>query len=87
MVDTRNTVNSMVFAWLVLGRRLAVAAGAAVALIALCNDVNLWVASLRGGITCLAVLFVSKYAARALRWSAEEAPAVQRAPSDTKPKS
>ena len=69
MVDTSNTAQRLVAAWLSTGRAFAVAAGALAALIALDHDVDLDVAALRGGLTTLAVLLLVKYAARALRWS------------------
>jgi hypothetical protein len=77
MVDTGKTAGSLAATWLSIGRRAAVGGGAAVALVALWNDVNLWMASLRGGLTCIAVLVLAKYAARALHWSAND-PALPR---------
>lgn len=70
MVDTQPETQSLAIVWTHVGRRLAAACGALVALFALLNDVNLAMASLRGALCCIAVLAVSKAARTVLVWSA-----------------
>lgn len=72
MVDSQAPAHSLALAWVSLGRRIAAASGALAALVALLQDVNLWMASLRGGATCLAVLVLVRLARAALEWSGRE---------------
>ena len=81
MVDTQRTANSLAAVWLSFGRRTSVAAGAAVALIALLNDVNLWMASLRGGLTLIGLRVLVRLTARALLWSTKQQAGVREAQS------
>lgn len=57
---------SFELAWARATRRLAAAAGAAVALAALLNDVALEIAVLRGGATTVGLLLVVRYGLRVL---------------------
>jgi hypothetical protein len=75
-------------AWLSLGNRLAVASGAAVGLGSLLVDAPVWVASLRGAGTVVAVLVVARQGLRLLTWTlassspgAEDTPAEGAAPT------
>ena len=63
------TVHSVELAWLSLGKRIAVASGAAVGLGSLLVDAPVWVASLRGAGTVLAVLFVVHQGLRVTTWA------------------
>ena len=72
MVDSQAPAHSLALAWASLGRRIAAASGALAALVALLQDVNLWMASLRGAATCLAVLVLVRLARAALEWSGRE---------------
>ncbi|HVS09621.1 MAG TPA: hypothetical protein VMS76_07075 [Planctomycetota bacterium] len=60
MTDSRTTAHALGRAWLALGRRLAVAAGALAGLLSLHAHAPVWVASLRGGLTFIAVLLLAK---------------------------
>ena len=55
-------------AWMALGHRVAVAAGAACGLISLLWDAPVATAALRGGLTWFAVLAHFRLSARALGW-------------------
>ena len=70
MADTHADALALAEVWMRLSRRVAAGAGAAVALAALLSDVNLWMASLRGGLCCVALLTVSRAARAAFLWSA-----------------
>lgn len=67
MADREGVEPSLGPVWSAAGRRIAAAAGAGTALVALANHVPVHVAALRGGLTLLAVLAVTHVAALALR--------------------
>ena len=58
MADSRTEGASLEAAWLGFGQRVAVAAGAAFALLSLLFHVPVWVAALRGGLLFLALWMV-----------------------------
>jgi hypothetical protein len=62
MADRNPTVHALTSVWPDLGRRLAVAAAACVALLSIWMDCPLWVASLRGGATLIGMLCVVRVA-------------------------
>lgn len=64
MTETLITAHKLSAAWLALGKRAAVAAGALAALVALIHDAPLWVATLRGAAVWAAVLALA-FAGRA----------------------
>ena len=66
MVDTESTAQPVVPALYALGRRVAVGSGALVALVSLLVRTPVWVASVRGAGTMLAVLLVLRLAAASL---------------------
>jgi hypothetical protein len=65
MTDKDITAHPLSAAWLALGRRLAVAGGASAALLSLFFDAPVWVASLRGGLTWLALRAIVRLTAHA----------------------
>ncbi len=68
------------------GRRIAVAAGALVALVSLLVEVPVWVASLRGGLTTISVLLVVRLGGRVLgRLRADPAPEAPSAAGSSSP--
>ncbi len=69
------TVPSVEIAWLSIGKRIAVASGAAVGLGSLLVNAPVWVASLRGAATVVAVLLVARYGLRLTTWAMKEPPA------------
>ena len=69
MADSPITVHSASVRLTALGRRLAVLGGASAALVSLFHDAPAWVASLRGLAAFLAVVLVTRWAARWLSWS------------------
>ena len=62
MVDTSHTAQSVGLSFVLVGRRVAVGAGALIALVSLLADTPVWVASARGAVTALAVLLVVRLA-------------------------
>ncbi len=62
MVDTGNTAQSVGLGFVAFGRRVAVGAGALVALVSLLVDAPVWVCSARGAVTALAVLLILRLA-------------------------
>lgn len=60
MTDSRTTAHALGRTWIAVGRRLAVAAGALAALLSLQAHAPVWVASLRGGLTLVAVLLLAR---------------------------
>jgi uncharacterized membrane protein len=66
VVDTESTAQPVVPALHALGRRVAVGSGALVALVSLLVRTPVWVASVRGAGTTLAVLLVLRLAAASL---------------------
>lgn len=88
MVDEAIPARLFCAHWLAFGRRLAAGAGALVALISLLVHVPLFVASLRGAGTALALLAVVHLGRRALAWSlavAERSGAESDGPAEEKP--
>jgi len=69
MDDKVNTARRLSLQWLALARHLAVGAGALVALVSLIVDAPLETASLRGALTVIALLVVTRYAHRAIAWA------------------
>ena len=59
----------LVIAWTDFGRRTAVLAGMAVAIVSLIQDCPVWVASLRGAGTIVVVLLLVNWIARLIDWS------------------
>jgi len=68
MTDTQREEVSLHPAWDALGRRLGVAAGAAVALVSLAQGVPVWLACLRGA----ACFLVARWVARAGLFALEQ---------------
>jgi hypothetical protein len=67
MVDREGVEPSLGPVWSAAGRRIAAAAGAAMALVTLLNDLPVRVAALRGGLVLGAVLVVTHLSGLALR--------------------
>lgn len=67
MADSPNSTQPLEHAWLQLGKSLAVATGALIALLSLLFHVPVWVASVRGGLAFIGVHVVVRVAAAALR--------------------
>lgn len=67
MVDTESTAQPVVHLLQALGRRVAVGSGALVALVSLLVRTPVWVASVRGAGTTLAVLLVLRLATASLQ--------------------
>ena len=73
MADSHNSTQPLEHAWLLLGKSLAVATGALIALFSLLFHVPVWVASLRGGLAFLGVWIIVRVAGAVLH----RAPAVR----------
>jgi hypothetical protein len=58
MADSRNGGPTLEAAWLGFGQSLAVAAGAALALLSLLFHVPVWVAAVRGGVLFIGILML-----------------------------
>ena len=74
MVDRAITAHPLGIAWLALAKRIAVAAGALAALVSLIYDTPLWVASLRGALTWLALVVLARVSRTLLVMSLRSAP-------------
>jgi len=65
MTEKGITTHPLSAAWLALGRRMAAAGGAFAALVSLFFDAPVWVASLRGVLTWIALRVIVRVAAHA----------------------
>jgi hypothetical protein len=65
MTDTRITAHPLTAAWLAFGRRVAVAGGAFAALLSLCFDAPVWIATLRGAVAWLVLRGIVRVTAHA----------------------
>ncbi len=74
MVDTQSTAHPLSVACLATGARLAVAGGAACALLSLFFDAPVWVASLRGAAVWFALRWLARLTAKSAVATLDPAP-------------
>lgn len=74
MVDSGITANSLADAWTGFGRRIAVAAAALIGLVSLLAHAPVWLASLRGAATFVALAATARLARLALEYADHSEP-------------